>query len=48
VVLRALVAPRPRARYLVGRDAQAQALLARLVPDRLRDWMLVRYLGLPG
>jgi NAD(P)-dependent dehydrogenase (short-subunit alcohol dehydrogenase family) len=37
VVERALVAPRPRARYLVGVDAYAQAVMARLLPDRLRD-----------
>jgi NAD(P)-dependent dehydrogenase (short-subunit alcohol dehydrogenase family) len=37
VVERALVAPRPRARYLVGVDAYVQAALARFVPDRVRD-----------
>lgn len=37
VVERALTAPRPRARYLVGADAYVQATLARVLPDRLRD-----------
>jgi NAD(P)-dependent dehydrogenase (short-subunit alcohol dehydrogenase family) len=37
VVERALVSPRPRARYLVGIDAHVQAALARFVPDRVRD-----------
>lgn len=37
VVERALVAPRPRARYLVGADAHVQAALARYFPDRWRD-----------
>lgn len=37
VVERALVAPRPRARYVVGADARLQALLARLAPDSVRD-----------
>jgi NAD(P)-dependent dehydrogenase (short-subunit alcohol dehydrogenase family) len=37
VVERALVAPRPRARYLVGADAHVQAALARFLPDSWRD-----------
>jgi NAD(P)-dependent dehydrogenase (short-subunit alcohol dehydrogenase family) len=43
VVEHALTAPRPRTRYLVGRDARLRALLERL-PDRLRDRLLVRAL----
>jgi NAD(P)-dependent dehydrogenase (short-subunit alcohol dehydrogenase family) len=41
----ALTAPRPRTRYLVGRDALAQAAL-RAVPDRGRDAVLGRVMGL--
>lgn len=37
VIERALVAPRPKARYLVGVDAHVQAALARFMPDRMRD-----------
>jgi NAD(P)-dependent dehydrogenase (short-subunit alcohol dehydrogenase family) len=37
VVERALVAPRPRARYLVGADAYVQAAVARFLPDSWRD-----------
>jgi NAD(P)-dependent dehydrogenase (short-subunit alcohol dehydrogenase family) len=37
VIERALVAPRPRARYLVGIDAHVQAAVARYLPDRVRD-----------
>lgn len=33
----ALTADRPRTRYLVGRDARAQALVRSLLPDRARD-----------
>lgn len=33
----ALTADRPRTRYLVGRDARAQALIRSLLPDRVRD-----------
>lgn len=36
----ALTARRPKARYLVGREARAMALLARL-PDRWRDWLIL-------
>jgi NAD(P)-dependent dehydrogenase (short-subunit alcohol dehydrogenase family) len=37
VVERALVSPRPHARYVVGADARVQALVARFVPDSVRD-----------
>jgi NAD(P)-dependent dehydrogenase (short-subunit alcohol dehydrogenase family) len=37
VVERALTAKHPKARYLVGKDAKAQAVLARL-PDRVREF----------
>ena len=40
VVERALTAPRPRARYVIGRDARAAALVARVAPDRLLDAVL--------
>jgi NAD(P)-dependent dehydrogenase (short-subunit alcohol dehydrogenase family) len=43
----ALTAARPKTRYLVGRDARAQALLARLLPDRWLDAVRVRFYGLP-
>jgi NAD(P)-dependent dehydrogenase (short-subunit alcohol dehydrogenase family) len=38
----ALASRRPRVRYLVGLDAHAQALLAKLLPDRLLDWLVAR------
>lgn len=43
VVERALTAERPRARYLVGRDARIRAGIERL-PDRLRDRVYERLL----
>ncbi len=45
-VLHAVTARRPRTRYRVGMDAFIQYLLARLVPDRLRDRIVKRILGL--
>ena len=45
-VRHALTASRPRTRYLVGWEARGLALLRRL-PDRLRDQILLRALGLP-
>jgi NAD(P)-dependent dehydrogenase (short-subunit alcohol dehydrogenase family) len=42
---RALTASRPRARYLVGRDAKARAVAARVLPDRLIDRAVARALG---
>lgn len=44
VVMQALESPRPRARYLVGRDAAVVGITTRLLPDRLRD-ALVHRLG---
>lgn len=42
----ALTARRPRTRYLVGADARGQALLARLLPDRVMDRIVARAMGL--
>ncbi len=39
----ALTSPRPRARYLVGRDARIRALVERL-PDRARDKLVSKLL----
>lgn len=44
-VRHALMARRPRTRYLVGRHARMQRFLARRLPDRLRDWVILRVLG---
>jgi NAD(P)-dependent dehydrogenase (short-subunit alcohol dehydrogenase family) len=43
---RALSARRPRTRYLVGTDARGQAFLARILPDRLVDWIVARATGM--
>ena len=42
VIGRALTARRPRTRYLVGRDAQAIGRLARILPDRALDALVMR------
>lgn len=41
VVAQALTAKRPKTRYLVGRDAKMAAVLVKLIPDRLRDWLIL-------
>jgi hypothetical protein len=43
-IMHALESPRPRARYLVGRDATVVGVTTRLLPDRVRD-ALVHRLG---
>jgi NAD(P)-dependent dehydrogenase (short-subunit alcohol dehydrogenase family) len=43
---RALTARRPRTRYLVGADARGQAFAARVLPDRLLDWVVARATGM--
>jgi NAD(P)-dependent dehydrogenase (short-subunit alcohol dehydrogenase family) len=42
VIVKALTVARPRTRYLVGRDAQIQARLGRLLPDRVMDALIRR------
>jgi NAD(P)-dependent dehydrogenase (short-subunit alcohol dehydrogenase family) len=44
---KALTTRRPRARYLVGRDAIGMRLASRLLPDRAWDALLARTLKLP-
>jgi NAD(P)-dependent dehydrogenase (short-subunit alcohol dehydrogenase family) len=46
-VFEALTAPNPKPRYLVGRDAKALSWLAALVPDRIRDRILIKRFELP-
>src|SRR5215468_9012677 len=46
-VFEALTARNPKPRYLVGRDAKALSWLASLVPDRIRDRILIKRFGLP-
>jgi len=43
----ALTASRPRARYVVGREAKIQAAMALFVPDRVRDHLVARAMRLP-
>jgi len=46
-VAHALTSRRPRTRYVVGFDATIQRVLAAVVPDRMRDGLTARMLGLP-
>ncbi|HET7842265.1 MAG TPA: SDR family oxidoreductase [Terriglobia bacterium] len=48
VVEHALTAARPRTRYLVGKDAKQRARLAKFIPDRILDRIIVKKLGLPA
>lgn len=45
LIYHALTAPRPATRYPIGRFARTRDLAARILPDRLRDWIILR-LGL--
>jgi len=45
-VRHAVFARRPRTRYLVGMDAWMQAQVIQRLPDRLRDWLIARFLQL--
>jgi NAD(P)-dependent dehydrogenase (short-subunit alcohol dehydrogenase family) len=46
-ICRALTAARPRTRYPVGLWVKAAFTLSRIIPDRWRDWLVCRNLGLP-
>jgi NAD(P)-dependent dehydrogenase (short-subunit alcohol dehydrogenase family) len=46
-ILRAVTAPRPRTRYLIGADAKLLAFLKRNLPDRWMDALTFRLVGLP-
>jgi len=48
VVEHALTSAAPRTRYLVGADAKLRARIGAFVPDRLRDRLFTRVLGLPA
>lgn len=45
-VVHALTAEKPKTRYVVGTDARIQAVVARLVPDGMKDWLVAREMGL--
>jgi hypothetical protein len=45
-VIHALTARRPRTRYVVGARAGFQISLVRALPDRWRDALIARQLGL--
>jgi NAD(P)-dependent dehydrogenase (short-subunit alcohol dehydrogenase family) len=45
-VVHALTAERPKTRYVVGTNARIQAVVARLAPDSMKDWLVTRELGL--
>ncbi|MQC17534.1 MAG: SDR family oxidoreductase [Chloroflexi bacterium] len=46
-VASALLAHRPKARYVVGRDARLAIIAKRFLPDRVMDGLLRRQMGLP-
>jgi NAD(P)-dependent dehydrogenase (short-subunit alcohol dehydrogenase family) len=46
-ILRAVTAPRPRARYLIGMAAKLSAFLKHHLPDRWMDAIIFRMFGLP-
>lgn len=47
-VVHALTAPRPKTRYLMGRNARLEALLVGFLTDRAYDRLLLRILGIPS
>ncbi len=46
ITAHALTSPRPKTRYLVGRDAKFGAMLARLLPDHWLDSFIARQRGI--
>lgn len=46
-VMAALTSPNPKTRYVVGREAKAQAIISRLLPDRMKDSLVLGQMKLP-
>jgi NAD(P)-dependent dehydrogenase (short-subunit alcohol dehydrogenase family) len=46
-VAKALTAKKPKTRYIVGLDAKINIRLAKMIPDRIFDKLIARYIGLP-
>ena len=46
-VAHALIAKRPKTRYLRGADARLKSFLVRWAPASFRDWLILRVLGVP-
>jgi NAD(P)-dependent dehydrogenase (short-subunit alcohol dehydrogenase family) len=46
-VIHALTSPKPKSRYVVGREAKAQAVISRVFPDSLKDNLVLGQMGLP-
>lgn len=46
-VIHALTSPTPKTRYVVGREAKAQAIISRLLPDRMKDNLVLGQMGMP-
>jgi short-subunit dehydrogenase len=46
VIEKALTSKKPKAHYLVGLDAKIQALMARFLPDKIRDRIMLHYMGI--
>jgi NAD(P)-dependent dehydrogenase (short-subunit alcohol dehydrogenase family) len=45
-VVHALTAEKPKTRYVVGTSARIQAVVARVMPDGVKDWLVAREMGL--
>lgn len=45
-VVQALTAEKPKTRYVVGTNARIQAVVARVMPDGVKDWLVAREIGL--
>jgi NAD(P)-dependent dehydrogenase (short-subunit alcohol dehydrogenase family) len=45
-VVHALTAEKPKTRYVVGTNARIQAVVARVMPDGVKDWLVAREIGM--
>ncbi|MGB3632965.1 MAG: SDR family oxidoreductase [Rubrobacteraceae bacterium] len=46
-VFHALTSPKPKTRYLVGNDARMLSPLLKIIPDKIRDTLVSRFMKLP-
>jgi NAD(P)-dependent dehydrogenase (short-subunit alcohol dehydrogenase family) len=47
-VAHALTAATPKTRYLLGKYVKLRAWASKFIPDRMRDRMIIKHVGLPG
>ena len=46
IVAHALTIGKPKSRYIVGWDARLQIMMSKVLPDKIRDYIVLKFIGL--